>query len=139
MGRVPEELPHARMRGDRVRDQAARGERGHQVVEVREAKEQVDLGDLGRELCAIALDQAPHRDDGLDAARSLESRRIEHRVDRLLFRRVDEPAGVDEDDVGVRQVRRHDRAVTHQLTDQPLRVDGRLVTAEGDDAQFHPR
>ena len=27
----------------------------------------------------------------------------------------------------------------HELAHQPLGVDGRLVAAEGDDAEFHPR
>ena len=64
-----------------------------------EAAPQVHLGDLGGELLAVALHEAAH---GRDAAtvRVRGLRGVEHGLDRLLFGRIDEAAGVDDDDVG---------------------------------------
>ena len=124
---------------DRVSDQPPLRELGHQAVQVRKAQEQVYLGDLLFELFLVALHQASDRHDGLDGAVGFQLGGGEHRIDGLALRGVDEAAGVDEDDVGARQVGRHDGAVAHELGDQSLGVDRRLVAAEGDDAQLHPR
>ena len=109
------------------------------MVEVGESEEQVDFGDLLLELLLVALDQAADRNDGLHAADPLELRRFQDGLDGFPLCRVDEPARVDEDHVGVGEVGRHDRAVADELAHEPLGVDGRLIAAERDDAQLHPR
>jgi len=66
VGRVPEELADARVARERVVDQAALGERRHQVMQVGEPEKQVHLGDLLLQLLLVALDQASdghHRSD----------------------------------------------------------------------------
>ena len=69
VGLVPEELPHTGVSGDRVVDQAPLGELGDEMMEVREAEEQVDLGDLALQLLLVALHQATDRHDRLHALR----------------------------------------------------------------------
>ncbi len=139
MGLVTEELPDARVRGDRIVDQATLGQLGHEVMQVGEPEEEVDLGHFRLQFLLIALHEAADRHDGLDAALFLELRRAENRVDRFLLGRVDEAAGVDQDDVGASEVARDDGAVPHEVTHDPLGIDGRFVAAKGDDAQLHPR
>ena len=137
--RAPEEPADARVPGDRVGDQAPRRQLGHETVQVGESEEQVDLGELLQQLLLVALDQTPDGHHRFDVALLFQLRRLEDRVDRLSLRRVDEPAGVDEDHLGVGQVGRHDRPVADQLAHEPLGIDGGLVAAEGDAAQPHPR
>ncbi len=136
---VAQELPHAGVSGHRVGDQAALGELGHEVMEIGEPEEQVHFGDLGLQFLLIALDQAPHRHDRLDVALLLELGGPQDRVDRFLLGGVDEAAGVDENHIGVGQVGRDHRAVTDQVSHEPLGIDRRFVAAEGDDAELHPR
>ena len=136
---VAQELADAGVGRHGVVDQAALGQGGYEVVEVRESEKQVDLGDLLRQLPLVALDQAADGDDRFHAALRLEARGRQDRIDRLLLGGVDESAGVDEDHVGVWEVRGHDRAVPHEVAHQALGVDGRLVAAERDDAELHPR
>jgi hypothetical protein len=89
---IPQVLPDAGVRGHRIVDQAARREFRSELVEVREAEEQIHLGDLAPEVVLVALDEAADRDHGLDASVPLEGRRLEHRVDRLALGGVDEAA-----------------------------------------------
>ena len=138
MAGAAQELADAGMRGDGILEQAPFGERGDELVQVRESQEEIDFRDLGSQLLLVALHQAPDRHDRPDAA-LFQFRRLEHRVDGLALRGVDEAAGVDQNDVGVREDVGEARTVPHQLADEPLGVDGGLVAAEGDDAQFHPR
>jgi hypothetical protein len=127
------------MGGDGIGQQAALGERGHQVMQVGETEEQVHLGHLGLQLLAVALDQAPHRHHRLHRPGGLEPRGLEDGVDRLLLGGVDEAAGVDQDDVGGREVGRDHGAVAHERPHQALGIDGGLVAPERDDAELHPR
>jgi hypothetical protein len=135
---IAEELADTGMRGDRVIDETALRELGNEVLELGESQKQVDFGDFLLQLVLIALDETPDRDDGFDPL-LLEPRGFQHRIDGFLLRRVDETAGVDEDDIGARQVGRHDGAVAHELSYEPLRVHRRLVAAERNDAELHPR
>jgi len=104
-----------------------------------EAQEEIDFGHLFLQFLLIPLHETADRHDRLDPAGPLELRRLEDRVDRFALRRVDESAGVDEDDVGVGKVVGERGTVAHQVAHQPLGVDGGLVAAERDDAEFHPR
>ncbi len=136
---VAEELAHTGVDRHRVVDQSARGEVGHEVMQIGKPEEQVHFGDFLLELPSVAFDEAADRHDGFDVPFPLEPRGAEDGVDRLLFGRVDEPTGVDEDHVGRGQIASHDRAVPHELPDDPFRIDRRLVAAERDDAELHPR
>ena len=137
--RISQELADAGMPRDGILDEPAAAQLGHEVVQIREAEEEIDLGNLRLQLLLVALHQASRGYDRFHAALGLELGGAEDRVDRFLLRGVDEAAGVDEDDVGIREVLGDDRAVAHQLAHQPLRVDRRLVAAERDDAELHPR
>src|SRR5205085_6303445 len=66
---------------------------------------------------------------------ALPLRDLEDRVDRFLFRSVDEAARVDDDDVGlVEVVRDRDVGVTLKLSKHDLGIDEILRAAEGDHA-----
>ena len=134
-----EELPYAGMPGDGIGDEPPTRQLGHQVMEIGESQEQVDLGDLLLQLRLVPLHQATDRHDRFDRRRSLQLRGREHRVDGLLLGRVDEPAGVHQDHVGVREMRRYLGTVAHELADEPLGIDRRLVAPQRDHAEFHPR
>ena len=69
------------------------------------AEHRVDLRNLLLQLVAIALGQAAGDDQPPARAVLLVLRHLEDGVDRLLLRRVDERAGVDDEHVGVRRRR----------------------------------
>jgi hypothetical protein len=75
-----------------------------ELQHVARAEQVIDLGQLVRELVRMTLTQATGHDELLAAAFFLVACQIEDRVDRLLARRVDEAAGVDDDDLGVTRV-----------------------------------
>ena len=103
------------------------------LLQLVEAEEGVDLGDLVGELAAVLLDHAAGDDDAVDLAPLLALDLLEDRLDRLLLGLVDEPAGVDDDDarLGVR----HDRVPRAlQMPEHDLGVDEVLRAAERDDA-----
>ncbi len=135
---IAEELAHARMRRDGIGDQAAFRELRNEMVQLGETEKQVDFRNLGLQLLLVPLDEATDRHDRLDAF-LFQLGGTEDGVDRFPFRGIDEPARVHENHVRRRQLRRHHGAVADQLAHEPLRVHRRLVAAEGDDAQFHPR
>ena len=70
--------------------------RGDQVVA--EAGDEVDLGQRVAQLVAVALRHAAGHDEAGAAAPALGQ--AQDRVDRLLARRLDEGARVDDDEVG---------------------------------------
>ena len=73
----------------------------------------------------------------LAAALRLESRGLDHRVDRLFLRGIDEPAGVDDDHFRVGEIRGVFRGKIRELREVALAVDGVLVAAKRDYADFH--
>ncbi len=139
VGLVAEELPHAGVSGNGIGDQSALGELGHEVMQVREPQKEVDLGNLVLQFLLISLDQAPDGHDRFDVAFLLELSGAQDRVDRFLLGGVDEAAGIDENDVGVRQIGGHHRAVAYQVSHQAFGIDRRFIAAERDDAELHPR
>ena len=101
------------------------------------AEEQVDLGQRFDELRFVAFDHAADGDDGLTPSDALESRRFDHRVYRFFLGGVDEAAGVDDDEVGVIELRRMLGGVVGQLREIALAIDRVLVATERDDSNFH--
>ena len=121
-----EQVAHAgRLRGRR------RAERRPTVAEralAREADDRVDLGQRGRELVAVALGHAAGDDElGPGLAGVAEG---EDGVDRLLARRLDERARVDDDEVGVVGAVGGHQAVGQEARDDLVGVDGVLRAAE---------
>jgi hypothetical protein len=80
----------------------------------------------------IFLDSKTSRHD--DA--SVLGERLADGAERLLDRGVDEAAGVDDDEVRARVVRRRGIALGAQLGEDALRVYKCLGTAERDEADF---
>ena len=117
-------------------EQPALLELGNEPVDFRRAEEEVDFGQRVDQLVLVALHHAADADDRLAAPVFLEPPGFDERVDRLLLRGVDEAARVDDDDVGVRHVRRVLGAAVGELRDVALAVDGVLVAAERDDGDF---
>src|SRR5205814_1570123 len=89
------------------------------------------------ELALVALHHAPHRHHGLAASRRLELTRLDNRIERLLLRRIDEAAGVDDDDLGVLESLGVFGATVCQLRQVPLAVHRILVTTERDESELH--
>ena len=118
-------------------EEAALLELGDQPVHLRRAEKEIDFGERGEQFVLVALHHAADADDRLARSVFLESPRFDHRVDRLLLRRVDEAAGVHEHDVGLVEIARVRRAVVGELRDVALAVDGVLVAPERDDANLH--
>jgi hypothetical protein len=85
----------------------------------------------------MALHHAAHCDDRAAASLVLEPSRLDQGVDRLLLRRIDESAGVDDDHVGLGRLGRRHAAAISQLRQIALAVDGVLVAAERDDGDLH--
>ena len=130
---------HARMRDERRLgiEHAAREQLGNEAVHLGRAEEEVDLGELARELGLVALDHASNGDDRLARAVGLAAPGVDDRVDRLLLRRVDEAAGVDDDHVGVIELGRELTAVIREQREIALAVDRVLVAAKRDEADLH--
>ena len=121
--------------GDVV-DQATVVQLGNQAVDLRRAEEEVDLGKGVRELLLVPLDHAPYADDGAAGARLLQTPRFDECVDGLLLRRVDESAGIDDDDVGRAEIGGEFRPAIRELRDVALAIDGVFVAAEGEDRKL---
>ena len=69
-------------------------------------EKRIDLGDVLRELVAVALRETAGHDETRALAVTLVLGHLQDRVDRFLLGVVDEGAGVHDDDVGIRGVRR---------------------------------
>ena len=132
------EAANARMRDGQVDavEQAPLFQLGHETPHLGRAEEQVDFGQRVEQLRLVSLDHAADGDDRLAVAGALPGTGFDNRVDRLLLGRVDEPAGVDEDDVGVIGIGGIRGAAILEIGDVPLGVDGVLVAAEGDEGEF---
>jgi hypothetical protein len=89
----------------RFTKQSALVELRHESLHLGRAKEEIDFRNGIDELGFVALDHATDRDDCLAAPLRLESRGLDHRVDRFLLGGVDEATRVDDDDFGVGEIR----------------------------------
>ena len=82
----------------------------------------------------LPLGQAAGDDDGADLALLLQVEHLADDAERLLPGRLDEAAGVDDDDVGPVGVGDEGVAVLGQLAEHALGIDGVLRAAEGDES-----
>ena len=137
VGGVASEQSDARMNGGHIIDEPARLELGQQPVHFRGAEEQVHFRQRLLELALVPLHHAAHRDDGLAHAGRLVLAGLDDGVERFLLRRVDEPARVDHDHLGLREIVRVLGATIGELGEVPFAVDGILVAAQCDEAEFH--
>ena len=80
----------------------------------------------------IGFETQATRDDDL----AVLGQRLADGAQRLLDRRVDEAAGVDDDEVGAGVVGRGDVALGPELGEDPFRVYKCLGTAEGNEPDF---
>ncbi|GAA3216319.1 hypothetical protein GCM10020256_18520 [Streptomyces thermocoprophilus] len=115
----------------------AAGEDGLQAVGdvgvVVEAEDAVGFGEGFGEFLAVPLGHAADRDDGLGSAVSLEVVGLEEGVDGVLLGGVDEAAGVDDGDIGVRGVLHELPAVRLQTACELFRVHLVTSAAKGDE------
>ena len=100
-----------------------------------EADEGIDLRNRLLKIGAELLHHAAADDQALDPF-SLALGDLQDGVDRLFLRRVDEAAGVDDDDFSFADLGRELRAVVRELGDVTLTVDRVLVAAEGKKREF---
>ena len=76
-------------------------QRADNVRNLAGAEHHVDLRDLGLELVSVPLAQAAGHDQPFARPAALEFGHLEDRVDRFLLGRINEGAGIDDDDVRV--------------------------------------
>ena len=107
---------------------------GRQASVLVDAQEQVDLGKLLQEILLIPLGQAAgdHQQAALSGFREL--RHFEDRVDGFLLGGIDEPAGIDHEDIRFLRPGSEDETVLLQQAEGGLGVHPVLVAAEGNDA-----
>jgi len=89
------------------------------------------------ELVAMPLDHASDGHHGLRRSFRLHSPRFDNCIDRFALGRVDEAAGIHDDQLRGRRVGDPLGAVIEELREVALRVDGVLVAAEGDEGNAH--
>ena len=63
---IAEELPDTGVRSDRVGNQAALRELGHEMMKLREPEKQIDFGNLSLQLMLVSLHETTDRHDRLD-------------------------------------------------------------------------
>ena len=114
---------------------------GEDAFKLAGADDGVDFGNVGADLVAVALDQAagnnqPRR---LAAIGDLVLHHLEDGVDALLLGRVDEGAGIDDQDLGVFGALGELGAVVVQEAHHHFGVDEILGAAERDEADLGAR
>src|SRR4051812_19668930 len=114
------EHTHTGMHRGYVVDQPALVELRDEPIHLRRAEKEIDFGKGVRQLLLVALHHAADADHGAAASGFLEPSRLDQRVDRFLLGRVDESAGVDDDDLGFVDVGRELRAIVRELSDVAL-------------------
>ena len=131
--------------GRRLREEGERragrgrnaGDRAHDLRHLAGAEHGVDLRDLGAQFVAVTLGKAPGHDQAAARAILLVPRHLQDRVNRLLFRRVDEGAGIDDEHVGRGLVLDELVPSLARQSEHHLGVDEILGAAEGHESNFH--
>ena len=105
------------------------------LLAAEDADDLVDLGHLLQEHLALPLGQAPGDDHPLDLPGLLAVEHLADHAQRLLPGRVDEPTGVDDDQVGRLGVGHQGVPILGQQPEHPLGVDQVLRAAEADEGE----
>ena len=100
------------------------------LVDRADAENGIDLGKFLENRLAVALGHAARDDDALEAFVLLEPGNIENIVDSFLFCRLDEGAGVDDDDISLGLVGRDLVARVEKVMKHNLGVELIFRTAE---------
>jgi len=108
-----------------------------QALDFGRPKEEIHLGQRLDQLVLVPLHHTADADDGPCLPRLFETPGFDEGVDGLLLCRIDEPAGIDEDDLGVVEIRGVFGAAIGEARYVALAVDGVLVAAERDDRDLH--
>ena len=124
--------PVAGMQQKLAADQTARLQPRNQLVGLRGAQKEIDLGERLEEFSLVALDHAADGDEALQRAVRLEASGVDDGIERFLLGRIDEAAGVDDDELCVAEVIDGNGAEGGELREVALAVDGVLVATEGD-------
>ena len=119
------------MRERRLRGYSGGGE---DVFEFAGTDHRVDLGDVFLDFVAIALDQASGDDQLLRFSMGLVASHLEDGVDRFLFGRVDEGAGIDDQHVGSGGIVGDARAGVVEQAHHDFAVDEVLGATEADES-----
>ena len=81
----------------------------------------------------VTLDQTAGDDDALALPGLLQLQRVTNLLERLVLRRFQKPAGVDDDRIGAGGVGRDGQAILGQQAEHALGVDKVLRTAQADE------
>ena len=136
MREIAGENPHPGMLDGHIVDQATLVKLGDQTIDLGGTKKEIDLGERLDELGLVPLHHAPETHDRAARASVLETTGLDERVDGFLLCRVDEAAGVDDDNLGLFEVRREFGTAIGKLSDVALAIDGVLVAAEGEEREL---
>ena len=100
-------------------------------------KNGIDLGEFLEDCLTVALGHTTRDDDALEALVFLEPRNIKDIVDGFLFCRLDEGAGVDDDNIGFGLVGRDLISRLEKVVKHYLGVKLIFRTAERNKSYFH--
>src|SRR5262249_36447936 len=100
-----------------------------------DADDLIDAGDFLEQVLMLAFGQAAGDDDRADAALLLEGQHFADDTKRFLAGRLDEAAGVDDNDIGAVGVGDERVAVLGELAEHGFGIDGGFRAAEADEGE----
>ena len=103
------------------------------LLATEDADDAIDVGHFLEQRIALALREAAGDDHGANLALLLEVEHLADDTQRFLSGRLDEAAGVDDDDVGAAGIGHQGVAVLRELAEHALGVHEVLGTAEADE------
>ena len=109
----------------------------HDRIPVLRPREQVHAVELPAQLRLVAVHDAAHHDDPLQDPTLLEELQVQDRVDVLLYRILDEGAGVDDAHPGVLGILDNAMALERKASHQRLAVHTVLGTAHAHKKMFN--
>ena len=107
------------------------GNGGQQLFIGRHAHQQIDLGNLGAQLLAVALHKAARDDQHTALSTLFVLGHLENRVDRFLLGGEYEAAGVDDDDLGLARIGDNGVARLAEHTQHDFAVHAVFRAAQG--------
>ena len=98
-----------------------------------DADDLIDVRHFFEQPIALALGQTAGDDDGADPALPLQFEHLSDDGQRFLPGRLDETAGIDDDDIRAVRVRRQRETILRELAEHPLAVHCVFGAAEADE------